>query len=876
MTKESVLNKLLQQQTANTLLLKKFFLCVHKGWFRINGAAPDNQIDLGRYLLNNERVMLDFTRLRKPCRDKFTNWFIQPHFHDARSFLSGVATTEYRGYTAEVGLSWWGYLFHRKKSLQWPLMPFELTRDYQLNSLEICEGANGLSIGLNQFAVGNQDDVYLQPDYEQNKPILNTKRLFLTESLVEDLIKTNINELCFQEILNSPHPFSIPVNNYQARANSMYEHRKTERFITPQPWYLRLYLWIKALFSSQMANQDALPKKNFQPLITSEKLRVMQCSNTGEILVQEKRPDLDTLVLCGGGAKVFAHIGAFNALETNKIPLKKYAGSSAGAMMAILCYLGYNTNDIMNFFRGLRHENLIYYEIDRSGLSDTVALKAALDYMIVKKVNEIIKKYRIDESEEGRLFLATKVFKNGIISFSSAKALKERYPDCGIGDELIITATNKITHKTRYLPENPEMEISAAGTMSACYPVLFKHYIYEGEPHNDGGLLSNLPVEVFKGTSSLLESMYGNCVNLIACQFDNNGYERGLLDKFVEHVHRENPFLNWFYGFITGVKDPVSGWERDRLKVLLHSHQVLVYPTNDVSATQFTVEQEKQSELFHNGYKAAIDYLKVRYKLKDGEPAKNKEYFHTMFSCLEELLYFCCYRGNKEWFNKIAEAAEAQGMDVEKIQRLRQEYFHEPEIAANNPHYDTFFNAPLSVPVEREDSINRMRFFEALYPVFDKFSNKMVGSKDLEYYKKARHARELADPLKSLTHLKKITGETHVLLYILIQLLTNFQNRQINTDEICKRLKLLEKLSEQQIYFSAPQFYGKWQLDALQTNQIYTMLECGKWTQAMRYCEKIARPPKMAVKADVINQQGMSNDDFDNGRLERNRPGISA
>ena len=52
------------------------------------------------------------------------------------------------------------------------------------------------------------------------------------------------------------------------------------------------------------------------------------------------------VVLCGGGAKGAAHVGALKVLEENEIPIDYIAGTSMGAIIAGLYAIGYSANEL--------------------------------------------------------------------------------------------------------------------------------------------------------------------------------------------------------------------------------------------------------------------------------------------------------------------------------------------------------------------------------------------------------------------------------------------------------------------------------------------------------------------------------------------------
>lgn len=885
---------------SNTLLLKKYITCVHHGWFRINGLPPDESFNLVDYLLDDERVIIDFTRISEESRDKFLNWFLTPHMeHASQAYLSGVSTTDYRGYTAEVGLSWLGrvsnLLYFREKSYRWPLTATELSAKYQISGIKIYPGSQGLLVKLNQPQSGNTGLKYHASADNQNEPLRNTKRLLLTETMVNKLLSLDLESQDYVKMLNNPHSFSIKVNSKDSRRKAMSEYRDTQRLLNPSSWSQQFWQMFqskpdKASNDSVELEDTPYGRKNYQFLFKTREISFYKRYNNGEILVIEKRPELDSIVYCGGGAKIYAHVGAKKAFEDAGLNSSKNAGSSAGAIMAILSYLGYNSDEILNFFQGFNQDNLIYYEIDSTGLSDARALKAALDYMIIKKVNEIIRKYQLDKTIEGRRYITDSILKHGKITFESLHLLKTRYPDCGLGEKIIVTATNVPRRQTRYLSYSttPTMELSEAGKISASLPVVYKPTTIDGEIHNDGAILSSLPTEVFKDNlSTLLESEHGNCLSLVVFQFDN-GCESSIVDKLTDRVYRENFFWNWVYGGLTGVKDPVSGWEKDRIKLLHHSNQVVLIPVDNVSATQFDIDRNTQNILVDNGYKAATNYINTRYQCEDGV-VTNKEIMYSTFSSIDELLYFCCYRNRLDWFEEVAKVASAEGIDVERIQVLREQYFSvKPPQETTQPFSDiktaplsidsSLFSSQLSAVMNKKKMIVNMRLFELIYPLFQKLSCTIIKDlPDLKSFKLARHSLSLNEPLACLQHLEEIAGETNVFLAIFIQILTNYQTGF--EEEICLKLKLLMMILEDEEQLKNPAFYGDWDLLPRHSDRILRTLAKGKWSAAIKLCTSLKQgeePLETFSKTGCEFKKGLDDDHTDNWSIEGDWPRFSS
>ncbi|KTD15617.1 phospholipase, patatin family [Legionella gratiana] len=856
MTPQHIISQLLESDSSQYLqnleLLKKIIITAYLGRLQINGLPPDNQIALGNYLFDNEQMIFDFTRLSDEKKAIFMQWFLGPHQKEkTKNFLSGSTVNEYRGFTAEVFLTWWGRLkswFEGTYLEYWKISDLNLSlkniSQYQLTGIEMCHGSQGILIGFHQFLVPGTITKYKDPNDSQQEPLGNAKRVFITDKLVDQLIVLNLKNIKFESICKSPHPQSIEVVDQQERLDKMYDYRKMQRFMSLKPWYIRMWSWLLPWLTEEKEKSKSIKEKQIVPLHETKKLEIFRFLKSHQILVREKKPDIENIVFCGGGAKIFAHVGVCKALNEAKIYPEKFAGSSAGAIMALMCYLGYTANEIEELFKHFKQEHLVHFDITINGISEAHSLKTALDFAIANKLNQIVTKYQIPYPE-------------GKITFATLEAIRQKCPNCGIGKELVVTATNKRRGSTRYfsLIRSPNFEVSEAVKISASFPIVYRSTLIDGEEHNDGGVLNNFPTEAFfDDHSTLLESEYGNNLKVLAVKFDD-GPERKAIDRVMDRVYRENVFLNWIYTFLTGVSDPASGWERDRLKLRKYACQSIVINVDNVSSSSFSVNEKSRKEMIEAGYRETINYLEMRYHKNAFKEYENEEYMYATFSSLGELLSYCCYRGDKHWFDVVYQLIEEstapnQRELMKQANELKNLYFNQ-NLESQSPKHEenpfTFFGHDVSQVSLSPTRSEHHKILLTVFPIFLKLSQELLkDSTDKKHFDDARHSFSLKSPFACLKHFTKIRNETHVILHIVINLLKELKENPSEKvynglNQVLHLLTSDKKLIDNEVYFA------RWDLTFSQSMRVLKVLNENSHTHVRlirllsRKCEPLQR-----------------------------------
>ena len=161
------------------------------------------------------------------------------------------------------------------------------------------------------------------------------------------------------------------------------------------------------------------------------------------------------LVLSGGGALGFAHIGAIKALEEYGIEPEYVAGTSMGAIIGVMYAAGYSADEIMHIVKEDR-----LYNVGR-----LITLQSAL-----RNSGMSTHKTLLRELAE-------------LIPHNSFDSLERKFMVC---------VTNVETGEAVYRHEGGELKEYVAA--SAAIPGVFEPIMIDSVRYIDGGIVDNLPV----------------------------------------------------------------------------------------------------------------------------------------------------------------------------------------------------------------------------------------------------------------------------------------------------------------------------------------------------------------------------------------------
>ncbi|OGB90547.1 hypothetical protein A2625_03260 [candidate division WOR-1 bacterium RIFCSPHIGHO2_01_FULL_53_15] len=157
------------------------------------------------------------------------------------------------------------------------------------------------------------------------------------------------------------------------------------------------------------------------------------------------------LVLGGGVARGIAHIGVIKALASYKVPIDYIAATSAGALVGAVYAAGLDINLLEEIVQRIKWSDFFRFTLFRPGFTSP----AAIEDFVVKYIGDI-------------------EFKDLKIPFAAAAT------DIRTGERVVINSG----------------KVAKAVASSATFPGVFAPGVLEGKYLIDGGIASNVPVDL--------------------------------------------------------------------------------------------------------------------------------------------------------------------------------------------------------------------------------------------------------------------------------------------------------------------------------------------------------------------------------------------
>ncbi|SFU58350.1 NTE family protein [Pustulibacterium marinum] len=188
------------------------------------------------------------------------------------------------------------------------------------------------------------------------------------------------------------------------------------------------------------------------------------------------------LVLSGGGAKGFAHIGALKVLEKAGVRVDYIGGTSMGAIVGALYASGYTPKEMDSIFNSVDFEDLIQDKLPRSAKT-FYEKEDAERYAITLPFNGFKVGFPSSISKGQNIYNLLARLLSPVSNIDDFNKLPIPF-FCMATD---IETGNAVKLDHGYLPE----AIQASGA----FPSLFQPVIIEGKVLIDGGVVNNYPLE---------------------------------------------------------------------------------------------------------------------------------------------------------------------------------------------------------------------------------------------------------------------------------------------------------------------------------------------------------------------------------------------
>jgi len=291
---------------------------------------------------------------------------------------------------------------------------------------------------------------------------------------------------------------------------------------------------------------------------------------------QEKpaRPKI-ALVLSGGGAKGFAHIGVLKVLEEEGIPVDLIVGTSIGSLVGGIYSLGYTASELETLVKSLNWETTLSDDVPRAFLSKN-------DQMLKQRYI-----FSLPITGNKKVSLPQGLIKGqnvinifcGLAGNVPVEADFSKFPIPFACVAIDLETGKEVVLKNGFLP--------TAMFSSMAIPIAFQSSDYDGRLLADGGMVNNFPTDIAKQMGADI---------IIGVDIRNDFFDR-------ENLQSLDNVVNQLIGFFDRTKKS----RNDSLCDLIIRPEITGY-----SMTSFT--NEAADSLILRGEKAT---LKVKSQIRE-------------------------------------------------------------------------------------------------------------------------------------------------------------------------------------------------------------------------------------------------------------------
>ncbi|WBW98983.1 patatin-like phospholipase family protein [Oceanirhabdus sp. W0125-5] len=325
------------------------------------------------------------------------------------------------------------------------------------------------------------------------------------------------------------------------------------------------------------------------------------------------------LVLEGGGVKGLAYIGSLNVLDKKGIlkNIDRVAGSSAGAIVALLIGLDYSMKEIEEI---LKTTNIMDFLDD--------------DWGVIRDTIRFFREYGIYPGDSFRVWIGKLIEEKT----GNSECTFKDFHDKGIGPDMYFLGTNLSTGFSDVFSfeHTPSTCIADAVRMSMSIPLFFKAVeVGNGDIYVDGGLINNYPIRLFdheiytKGNYSIPEfyekqnKRLPESKNPFVYNKETIGFRldsKEEIDVFNGIGKPARRKINNFFDYSSAIVETIL---ESQSNIHLNSHdwhRTIYIDTLGVTTIEFDISEEKKLDLIESGRKNTEKY----FEWYDNSEALNK------------------------------------------------------------------------------------------------------------------------------------------------------------------------------------------------------------------------------------------------------------
>ena len=359
---------------------------------------------------------------------------------------------------------------------------------------------------------------------------------------------------------------------------------------------------------------------------TAVKVKKDSSNNTNDV---KKKYHFKNLVFEGGGVKGIAYVGALEVLDKEGIlkDIKRVAGTSAGAMVAVLVGLGYSTDELKDILWNLEFNSF---------LDKPVGLFGKIEYLK--------KHFGYYKGQYFRDLMANKIEEktgNGEITFEDL-AKTGKYRDIHLIGSDLTTGFSKVFNAEL----TPDIKVADAARISMSIPIFFsaiRGVNNDGHVYVDGGLLDNYYIKAFdrydfvedktnareteyyEKTNETLMKKTGS-TNYYVYNKETLGFRLDSKEEIEKFRHPDMPMpkkndIKTLYSYLKALVTTLIDFQDN---VHLHSddwQRTIYIDSKGVNSVNFGLSESEKWDLVESGITNTIEYLKW---YNGNEPKANK------------------------------------------------------------------------------------------------------------------------------------------------------------------------------------------------------------------------------------------------------------